>query len=215
MGAEVFTDIRVFEIELPEEQAPRANDLLNTPMPLIVVFGQHYCKNTYPHTPRWSIDFVGIPEDWSKYVDYMHHSVDSGMSMFRGSRGFQRGKKIREKLESLFLQRRTLTVQDCHELEYRAYSWPHSYGFKGTPFKRFSEKKYDRTGHLIETESDLQKLAVECLEAKKFYKEDTDDQRLWLGRPWSASGHWFDLIAMRSLDQPDVTTDDEVMASSP
>ena len=214
MGACVYTDIRVFEIELPEEQAPRANDLHNTPMPLIVVFEQTYFEDDYPHTPGWAIGYTGTPEDWPQHVDFMEAVFDDGVSRLRDSRGFQCGKEIREKLGSLFSHRRPLTVQDCHEMEHRAYDWPIEYGFKGVPFKEYSKKSDDRTGHLIKTERDLQELAIECLKVKDFIKADLGCDVFWCGQPHSLSGHFYDLVAKRSIDQPDVTAEDEEMAPS-
>lgn len=175
MGATVYTDARVFSMDLGEML--EGCDLLDSSNALIVLAAS-YEKNCYPHTPSWGLFFIGTESEFqNKMLPWMMDAFDDGISQGPIAAN---GKALKQYLINKLMQKKPATAADLHSVGYFGFSYSKS------DFNKLEDKEgycsvqalgKDRYGHLIKSENDLKKLIKAVMDIRQ-------DGDWWHGTPW-------------------------------
>jgi hypothetical protein len=191
MASEVITDMKVMAFTMTDSLEMQDNMQLFNENQFFLIFQERYAKNTYPLTPRWSIDFVGTLDDVLKdYIPTISAYFDSGLcqgGVAKTGHGFE--KKIKQLLskpgnsDACFFKKHAFNGYSWDANDFEVLSADQKQRF--FPIKRYGLTRY---ATLLDSVEDVIAMAQEGVTIKHKAPEKSFDgqmvDRKWRGRPW-------------------------------
>ncbi|MEE8058382.1 MAG: hypothetical protein V3T17_11190 [Pseudomonadales bacterium] len=189
MGATVYTDVRIYSIDLGEPL--ESCDLLENSIALILL-AKTYEKNCYPHIPSWNFLFIGTEAELqNNMLPDMVDLFDDGISQGPIAKN---GKALGKYLSNKLKQQNPIIVEDLHKAGYIGFS------YSELMFNRLADKEgyggirtlvEDRYCHLIKSDRDIKKLVKGVMDIRK-----AGEGKWWHGNPWKAREYEIEKLAV-------------------
>lgn len=175
MGATLYKEFKVFKMDVGLQY----DDLFGT-SETIVVASNHCEKNCFPHTYKWSFEFIGSLNSLQNiYLPKTAYFFDDGLSQ---SKTLANGKAFTSHVKSLYETAGPMKVNDLHEIGWFGYSWSEVTCSKFESTDHLKLFKYwlgTRYAARIETQADIESMLHEA-----YIAVPPGSEHPWIGCLW-------------------------------